>query len=289
MKTSFQPLMSVVAVIWLAAVSTTPAQEKKVAQPPAKMVSIFPDKNLEKAVRRAVFEKRDNDQPIVEKDVENISTVDGKGLGITDLTGLEKCRALAALDLAKNQIKNLAPLKGLSRLQYLNLAENQIEDVSPLKEDYALQYLELSGNRVKDISALAGLTNMASLYLSRNALSDIKPVTGLRRLASLYLDGNLVTSVQGLGNLAWLGTLSLNDTGLSDLSGLDGVRNLNHLFVERNKLTDLGPLLAIVKRDAEGDQRFAPFLNLYLTGNPLSSAGKTTVTKLKSYGVRVKE
>lgn len=289
MKSSFHNLMSAAAVTWLAAFFPTHAQEKKAPPTPAPAASIFPDKNLEKAARRHVFAKRDNDQPLTEKDVENLSTIDGKGLGITDLTGLEKCRALASLDLAKNQIKSLAPIKGLARLQYLNLAENQIEDVSPLRENLALQYLELSGNRVKDISALAGLTNMASLYLSRNAISDLKPVTGLRRLASLYLDGNPVTSLQGVGNLVWLGTLSLNDTGISDLSGLDGVRNLNHLFVERNKLTDLAPLLAIVKRDAEGEQRFAPFLNLYLTGNPLSRSGKSTVAKLKSHGVRVKE
>lgn len=289
MKPSYPPLMSIAAVVWLAAISPTHAQEKKETPAPARAVSIFPDKNLEKAARRHVFAKRDNDEPLTEKDVEHLSTIDGKGLGIADLTGLEKCRALASLDLAKNRIKSLAPIKGLARLQYLNLAENQIEDVSPLKENLALQYIELSGNRVKDISAFAGLTNMASLYLSGNAISDLKPVTGLRRLASLYLDGNPIASLQGVGNLAWLGTLSLNDTGISDLSGLDGVRNLSHLFVERNKLTDLAPLLAIVKRDAEGEQRFAPFLNLYLASNPLSSAGKATVKKLKSHGVRVKE
>src|SRR3954453_5166999 len=75
-------------------------------QPP-----IFPDKKLEAAVRKYVFEKRETDKPIVEADVVNISTIDGKGLGITDLTGLEKCQSLAALDLAKNQIKNVASLK----------------------------------------------------------------------------------------------------------------------------------------------------------------------------------
>src|SRR5215207_7576367 len=66
--------------------------------------SIFPDKNLEKAVRKLVFEKRDNDKPITEADVANLSTVEGKGLQIKDLTGLEKCRSLASLDLAKNAI-----------------------------------------------------------------------------------------------------------------------------------------------------------------------------------------
>src|SRR5882724_1137904 len=84
---------------------------------------VFKDKNLEKAVRKFVFEKRDNDKPIIEADVANLSTVQGAGMDIADLSGLEKCLNLASLDLPKNKVKDLAPLKGLSRLQYLNLAD----------------------------------------------------------------------------------------------------------------------------------------------------------------------
>jgi len=36
---------------------------------------VFKDKNLEKVVRRFVFEKRDNDKPIVQADVVNLSTI----------------------------------------------------------------------------------------------------------------------------------------------------------------------------------------------------------------------
>jgi len=46
---------------------------------PVAAQSIFPDKNLEAAVRKEVFEKRNNDQPIVETDVPNISQVVGRG------------------------------------------------------------------------------------------------------------------------------------------------------------------------------------------------------------------
>src|SRR5947207_10972517 len=76
-------------------------------------VSIFPDKNLEAAVRKFVFEKRDNNKPITEPDVASLSTISGQGLQIKDLTGLDKCKSLASLDLAKNQIANLGPLKDL--------------------------------------------------------------------------------------------------------------------------------------------------------------------------------
>src|ERR1051325_12237365 len=95
---------------------------------------VFKDKNLEKAVRKFVFDKRDNDKPITEADVANLSTIQGVGLAIADLSGLEKCVNLASLDLAKSKIKDLTPLKGLGKLQYLNLADNQVEDLAPLAE-----------------------------------------------------------------------------------------------------------------------------------------------------------
>src|SRR5688500_10245439 len=87
-------------------------------------VVVFPDKQLEAAVRKFVFEKRDNDKPLVESDVVNLSTIQATGLGITNLSGLEKCQSLASLDLAKNRISDLSPLKHLGRIQYLNLAQN---------------------------------------------------------------------------------------------------------------------------------------------------------------------
>src|SRR3954463_10691090 len=99
-------------------------EKDKDKEPEKKAESIFPDKNLEAAVRKFVFEKRDNDKPIVESDVVQLSTINGVGMNIKDLTGLEKCRSLASLDLARNQISNLSPLKGLANVQYLNLAGN---------------------------------------------------------------------------------------------------------------------------------------------------------------------
>src|SRR5436309_3201208 len=130
----------------------------------ASPASLFPDRNLEGAVRKYVFEKRDNDKPLVEADLVNLSTIEAKSLGITNLNGLEKCRELASLDLSGNKIHDLTPIRDLAKIQYLNLADNQIEDLAPLAGVSALQYLELSRNRVRDLHSLEALTNLASLY-----------------------------------------------------------------------------------------------------------------------------
>jgi Leucine-rich repeat (LRR) protein len=244
----------------------------------------FPDKNLEAAVRKFIFEKRDNDKPLVESELVNLSTIQGVGRGITNLSGLEKCENLASLDLSKNKISNLGPIKGLTKIQYLNMANNQIEDVSPLSGIMALQYIELSNNRVKDIRPLGSLTNMASLYLSQNQISDISPVLNMRKLASLYLDGNKIKSIQGLGTLGGLSSLSLKNNSIRDISPLVGLNGLYYLFLEGNRIGDLTPLVEMARKDTEGERRFAPYLNLYLKGNPVK---RSQVTKLESYGVRV--
>ena len=96
------------------------------------------------------------------------------------------------------------------------------------------------------------------------------------------------------------------------------------LLLERNKVKDLAPLVAATKADVEGadptigmstvalgasplgtapcttlaaviagklakgPMRFAPYLRLYLAGNPLSDAAKTQqLPALKNIGVRI--
>jgi hypothetical protein len=42
------------------------------------------------------------------------------------------------------------------------------------------------------------------------------------------------------------------------------------------------------KEDAEGEKRFAPFLRLYLDGNPLTEEAKTKqLEALRGYGIRL--
>src|SRR5688572_30415373 len=89
---------------------------------------IFSDKNLEKAVRKHVFEKRDNDKPLVEADISSLSTIKADGMGISNLAGREKCVGLASLELAKNKIKYPSALKDLKLVLFLTLNDNVIED-----------------------------------------------------------------------------------------------------------------------------------------------------------------
>src|SRR5436853_6577326 len=105
---------------------------------------LFADKALTAVVRQYVFEKKNNDMPLVESDVVNISTINGKGKKITNLAGLEKCKSLAELQLDNNEITDLTPIKDLKNIQLLSLSKNKIKDVKPLEGLTALQYLQLA-------------------------------------------------------------------------------------------------------------------------------------------------
>src|SRR5438045_8998077 len=109
MNMPFRNLTGMLLVGWL---SSTPL----ISADSSSDAPVFKDKNLEKAVRKFVFDKRDNDKPITESDVANLSTIQGVGMDIAELSGLEKCVTLASLDLQKNRIKDLTHIKGLGKL-----------------------------------------------------------------------------------------------------------------------------------------------------------------------------
>ncbi len=268
--------------------SALPAAEATVSAGTNEVVAIFPDKALEQAVRRQVFAKRENSEPIIAADVADIAIIEGRGLGIKDLTGLEHCRKVALINLAGNEIENLAPLAGLPRLQSLDLSKNRIESIAPLATNTALQYLDLSFNQLRKVGPVAGLTNLATLLVSHNDLSDVSPAFGLPRLHSLHFDGNRVSRLKGIAALRRLDLLSASGNRISDLEPLVGLTDLRLLLLEDNRLRNLAPLVEMVRRDAEGERRFAPFLRLYVKGNRLDGKkAQAQLADLRSYGVRV--
>lgn len=252
----------------------------------AQAEDLFPDKGLEAAVRKEVFAKRYNTEPLTKDDVKNISQVLGKGKGIKSLAGLENCVAVQEIDFENNEITDLTPMAGLKLVQSLTLSRNKIESIAPLAELERLQYLELSGNAVSDLAPLAKMTNMRSLYLSDNKITKIEVVKGLKKTWTLYLAGNKVEDFAPVGELKWLTSLDLRGCNIEKLDFLKPLTELNYVMLAENKISDLATLVDMAKGDQQ--KRFAPFWRLYLYDNPLSDKAKgEQVTELKSLGGRV--
>jgi uncharacterized protein (TIGR03067 family) len=258
-----------------------------VKAPPPPPPPPFADKNLEAAVRAVLQEPS---AALTDEKLLNVYILEAPGKNITNLKGLEKCRNLALLKLTNNPVADLTSLKDLTNLQSLDLANTKVSDVTPLKGLTKLQYLELSHDQVAKVDALAGLTALSALYLTSNKISDISPLSGLTKLSSLYLGGNQIKDVSVLEKVTRISTLELKDNQISDLKPLKKQGELGMLFLERNKITDLTPLVESAKADSQGEKRFAPYLRLYLAGNPLSEAAKTKqLAELKSYGVHIEQ
>jgi internalin A len=247
----------------------------------------IPDKKLEEAIRAALREPK---APLTDENLINLFVLEAPAKEITDLSGLEKCKNLALIKLTGNQIADLKALKELTNLQSLDLAKNKIADVAPLTGLTRLQYLELSNNQIEKVDALSPLVNLSALYLSGNKIKDLTPLGGLTKLSSLYLDHNQVSDLAPLAKVTKLSTLDLKDNAIVDVTPLAKQTELRMLFLQRNKITDLAPLVSAAKADAEGEKRFAPYLHLYLAGNPLADAAKNTqLPALKGFGVRLED
>lgn len=258
-----------------------------ITTPAASADELFPDENLRNVIKEILKQKQIDKPEIAEEDLKTIFFLKGVGRGIADLTGLEKCTNLVQVELAENTITSVQPLAGLGNLQFLDLAKNQISDVSPLAGLVKLQYVKLDHNVVAQVDGLEKLQNLRALYLSQNKLSSLAPLAGLAKLQSLYLDENQIVDLSPLSELKWLSTLALRNNQVANLQPLGSLTELRFTFLEGNPLTDLAPLVEMARKDAEGEQRFAPYWNLYLDVDALSDAAKQQVEELKTIGVRV--
>ena len=113
---------------------------------------------------------------------------------------------------------------------------------------------------------------------------------GLEKIWSLYVDGNRIAVLRPLSKLKWLSSLDLRKNQIQDLSPLAELSELKYLAIEKNEITDLTVLVQMAEKDAEGEQRFAPFWRIYVAGNPLSEkANSEQLERLKELGGRVSE
>jgi hypothetical protein len=170
----------------------------------ADSVVIFPDPNLERAIRGA------RSGPMLtgdihQSDLDRLTKIQFTSDDIVDLTGMEHCTNLTELRLVDNRISDLSPLSGLTGLTGLWLPNNQISNLSPLSGLTNLTILHLGFNRTSDLSPLSSLTNLTSLVMYNNQISDLSPLSGLTNLELLQLDDNQISDIVPLVNNPGLG------------------------------------------------------------------------------------
>ena len=265
--------------------TTAPAADREPVVAPRPVERLFRDAALTAAVREELHLA--DDAELKPEDLRNVYFLRAPDAGVKRLDGLENCPNVALIDLSGNAIADVAPLAGLGALQSLDLAGNRIESLEPLAGLENLQYLKLDGNQVADLAPLAKLERLAALYLPDNLVTDLAPLSGLKSLTSLDAAGNGVTDAGPLAGCERLSAVTLSRNGLSDVAPLAKLTELRFLILRENEIADLAPLAAAATADAAGPRSFAPYLQLYLEGNPLSDAARGgQLDALRAAGVR---
>ena len=91
---------------------------------------------------------------------------------LSDLEGIEHCRSLTVLNLSRNNIDNVFPLKDLIKLEALDLAENDLEDADALGDLTNLKELDLSANDIDDVAFLDRLPFLKYVDLTGNPVRN---------------------------------------------------------------------------------------------------------------------
>ena len=243
------------------------------------------------------YRKDKNDTEIYEKDMEQLESFAIRGFDeetfepfegdqqIKSLVGLEKAINLKQLTISNNwedssgSLRDISPLRGLTKLELLRLSHNDIIDISPLEGLTNLKHLFISHNQIEKIDAVRNLTNLESLDLARNKgpkrISDITPIENLTKLKLLGLSDANVPDISVLKNLVNLETFMSNSSKIKDISVLKNAKNLEILYLDDNQISDV----SVVKD-------FVKLKELYLRHNNISEIDVSKLSKLSDFNVQ---
>ena len=243
------------------------------------------------------YRKDKNDTEIYEKDMEQLESFAIRGFDeetfepfegdqqIKSLVGLEKAINLKQLTISNNwedssgSLRDISPLRGLTKLELLRLSHNDIIDISPLEGLTNLKHLFISHNQIEKIDTVRNLTNLESLDLARNKgpkrISDITPIENLTKLKLLGLSDANVPDISVLKNLVNLETFMSNSSKIKDISVLKNAKNLEILYLDDNQISDV----SVVKD-------FVKLKELYLRHNNISEIDVSKLSKLSDFNVQ---
>lgn len=243
------------------------------------------------------YRKDKNDTEIYEQDMEQLESFAIRGFDeetyepfvgdqqIKSLVGLEKAVNLKQLTISNNwedssgSLRDISPLRGLTKLELLRLSHNDIIDISPLEGLTNLKHLFISHNQIEKIDAVKNLTNLESLDLARNKgpkrISDITPIESLTKLKLLGLSDANIPDISILKNLVNLETFMSNSSNIKDISVLKNAKNLQILYLDDNQISDATVVKDLVK-----------LKELYLRNNNVSEIDISKLSNLLDVNVQ---
>lgn len=148
----------------------------------------------------------------------DVTEADLAGLGLTGITGMEKCLQLRRLNLLGNALTELGSLRELYGLEELVVSYNNLQDITALSSHAALRTLRLDHNALRDIQPLSGCTGLEELDLSFNQLDYLAYLNGCTALRQLNITGNPALTAEQIRALqqALPGCVIITDVDLTE-------------------------------------------------------------------------
>ena len=154
----------------------------------------FPDKQQERAVRRALEIPED---PIYRWQLAQIPelcfcgnmTLDRKAAVSFDADGT--CRVNGA-PVIRGQVSDLRLISDMARLEKLALICQPLGDLSGLNGHLLLRELSLAGSSVEDLSALTELPSLEALHLEHTEVCDLTPLDALSNLKTVTVSRDML-------------------------------------------------------------------------------------------------
>lgn len=188
------------------------------------------DKNLENYLKER-FELHEN-EPITDKHMESLITLDVSNQGIADLSGMEYAKNIEDIRFNQNMVSDLSPLNGLTKLTTIGANTNRITTLTSLTHMPVLEQLSINENRLTSLRGIEALPSIQNLWISRNQITS---------LAELYTTNNLRMFEFNSCQITDLSPL-INHTRLEEMYGAENrIRRIDeHLDFPNLRLLELG-------------------------------------------------
>lgn len=226
----------------------------------------IPDSNFENAL--SVYDDIANDGQVPTINIEDLTSLDVKNQGITDLTGLEDFTNLTLLVASQNNITSL-DVSNNKLLEHLTVQECASLTGIQFEGNSALTNMSAWGNALESID-LSELTNLKSLVISDNNISAIDFSNNLL-IEEVFINNNPIEEVD-LSKNSNLILFGAQECNLSVLNLKNGANDNIYYFNTLNN-----PNLVCIQVDDSVDSR-ANWTNIDDTSNFSTTCGSFTLS-----------
>ncbi len=164
------------------------------------------------------------------------------------------------IDNTRIEIKDLSPLRTLTRLETLTLINMDFSDITPLMSLGNLREVNFTGNeKLENLYGIQYLLNLKSFIFRCRAecdafsknnckpckdpkFKDLSYLKDLLWLEVLDVSNNIIEDISFLKNLKKLHSLDLQGNRISDISVLNELPNIQILSVSQNEIRNFSPI-----------------------------------------------